>query len=164
MKGPVGVAVGVLALWAASVLQLGLSPHLAISVAWPDFPLVIALCLALFSDRRGGALLGFGAGLVTGAITGADVTLFVLTRSVVGFLAGWFGHMDLHLNAAVAAIVVVIGSLAVQLLFLFLGGHHGLLTPYLEGTLATSVYNGVIAVPVYALLNKVVAKPVTNRF
>jgi len=92
------------------------------------------------------------------------MTLFVGTYALTAFLVGWFGDLDLHLNAAVAGIVVLTGSLATQLLFLFVGGHHGSLPAYLGGTLASSVYNGVIAVPMYALLNKIVAKPATSQF
>jgi rod shape-determining protein MreD len=162
MKGVGGVIIGLVCLWVGDVLQLGLASHLNY-IGSPDFPLIFAFCLGLFTDRRGACLLGFGAGLVSGALTGADITLFVLTRTLIGFLIGWFSTLDLQLNVAVAAFAVIFGSLAVQLLFLFLGGHHGPLTSYLGGTLASSVYNGVIAVPVYALLNKVVAKPVGDR-
>ncbi|HWD41389.1 MAG TPA: hypothetical protein VG944_21270 [Fimbriimonas sp.] len=141
-------------LWLSGVLESSLSPRLAIGYGSPDFPLIVLVCLGLFCDRRATTLLGFGAGLVQGAVAGANLTLYIATRSVAGFLLGWFNQLEVQGNLLVAGLVCFVVSLGAQLLLMFLGVYHGSLPPFLAGTLITAVYNGVIAMPVYALLNK----------
>ena len=162
MKGIGGFLLGIAALWLAGVFQMSIAPRMEIAHGTPDFLVVILACLGVYSNRRGATLLGFGAGLIQGVLAGANLTLYVVSRTVAGFLLGWFNALDVEVNAILCLVSTVIVTLFSQFVLLFLGAHHGPLTPYLEGTLVSAVYNGVIALPVYALLNRFLSVP-TSR-
>lgn len=159
MKGAGGLVAGLFMLWLASVLQLGLAPGIQIAHAPPDFLLIVLSSAGLYCSRRNTTLIGFGAGLMQGVIAGANMTLYIASRAAVGFLLGCFNTLDVEVNAVLSVISAVAVTLLAQLLLLFLGGHHGPVTPYLAGTLISAVYNGVIALPVYALLNRFLSVP-----
>jgi rod shape-determining protein MreD len=125
----------------------------------PDFLLIVLACAGLYCERRNATLLGFGSGLLQGVIAGANMTLYIASRAVAGFLLGCFNTLDVEVNGVLSVINAVILTLIAQLLLLFLGAHHGPLMPYLGGTLVSAVYNGVIALPVYALLNRFLTVP-----
>jgi rod shape-determining protein MreD len=159
MKGVKGLLWGLLLLWLAAVAQTALAPRMTLAGGTPDFPLAFLACAGLYCNRRQGTLLGFGAGLVQGIVTGANLTLYVASRTLAGFLIGWFMTLDVEVTWVVSSGTAVILTLLAQFTLLFLGAHHGPLFPFVEGTLTTAVYNGVIAVPVYALLNRFLSVP-----
>ena len=157
MKGAGAAAGAVFLLWIAAILNLSVATRLSVLGGTPDFPLVVLACLSLRFSRRGSTVLGFGSGLVTGVLAGANMTIYVASRCVTGFLLGWFNSMDFEATALMAAVLAFGSSIVAQLLVLFLGAYHGPLPRYLGGTISTAVYNAVIAVPVYALLRKIAA-------
>jgi hypothetical protein len=62
-------------------------------------------------------------------------------------------------NAVLSFLASSILTLGILFSLLFMGIFHGPLLPYVGGTLLTAVFNGVIAIPVYALLKKIVGSP-----
>jgi len=159
MKGLAGLLWGLLLLWLAAVCQMALAPRMAVAGATPDFPLVVLACGGLYCERKPATVLGFGAGLVQGIVAGANLTLYVASRTIAGFLLGWFNQVGVQVNWVVSCGYAAVVTIVAQFLLMFLGAHHGPLFPFIEGTLATAVYNGVIALPVYALLSRFLSVP-----
>lgn len=87
------------------------------------------------------------------------MTLYIASRTAAGFALGCFNGLEVEVNAILCVICATSLTLLSQLLLLFLGAHHGPMTPFLGGTIVTAVYDGVIALPVYALLNRVLSVP-----
>jgi cell shape-determining protein MreD len=162
MKGLGGVLVSIALLWLAGVAQMALAPRMEIGHGIPNFLLVALACLSVYGNRRSATMVGFGAGLIEGVLAGANLTLYVASRTVAGFLVGWFNALDVEVNAILCVVTAIVVTLFAQFLLLFLGAHHGPLPPFLEGTLVTAVYDGVIALPVYALLNRLLSVPSTR--
>ena len=139
MKGPLGLVVATAVLWTAGVAQIALSPRMAVFHAVPDFPLLVLGCVGPYCNRRSATVLGFGSGLLQGVISNANLTLYVASRCIAGFLLGWFNTLDVQVNSALMCISAAAVVLCAQFLLMFLGAHHGPLSPFLAGTLATAV-------------------------
>jgi rod shape-determining protein MreD len=150
--------VAIICLWVAGGCQQTLAPRIALFHASPDFLLVSVACLSLLSARYAGSLVGFFAGLIQGCLAGANLAAYTISRTMAGFLVGWFNSLEWEGNVLVAAITTVLTTIVAQLALMFiapppqLGG-------FLLATIATAMYNGVIAVPVYALLRRIVDPP-----
>ncbi len=141
-------------LWMAGACQLGLAYQISLGGAAPDFWLVVLVTLSLFATRRGGATIGFVAGLILGAIAGGHMAAYSITRTVLGFLVGWVAALEFEGNAVVAAIVVASATVCAQLTFLLLAPRGAIVT-FLLATIGSAMYNGVLAIPLYALLKRV---------
>ncbi len=150
--------VAIVCLWMAGGCQQTLAPKIAIFNAVPDFLIVSIACLSLLSARYAGSLVGFFAGIIHGALAGANLAAYAISRTMTGFLVGWFNSFELEANALVALITTVVATIIAQLLLMFIAPPQGL-APFLLATIGTAIYNGVIAVPVYALLKRIVDPP-----
>ncbi len=164
MKGAPLIALCVFAIWFGGVLQVALAPHLAIGFGAPDFGLIILGTLGLLCDRRGATILGFGAGWMVGALAGTNLTLYILSRAIAGFLLGWSLGLGIQRNYLVSAIAALSVTGISELLMLFAGAHRGPLIPYLIGTLVTTMYDGVIAAILFAAVNRVVGPSHHDRY
>jgi rod shape-determining protein MreD len=143
--------VALICLWLSAALQETIAPKLAILDAAPDFLLVSVSCLGLLTARYGATLVGFLAGLLNGALAGANLASYAISRTFSGFLVGWFNSFELESNIMVAFATTFVATLAANLVFMFITGPSGLVA-YLLGTVGTALYNGLIAVPIYLLL------------
>ena len=158
MKGPKGWSIAILLLWVAGGLQQAVAFQVSVGGAGPDFLLVAIVSLSLFSLRRNGAGVGFIGGVLHGAIAGGHMAAYAITRTLVGFCVGWFTGMEFEGNTAVACIVTATATLVSQLTFLLMNPHGAILSALLA-TIGSAVYNGVLAIPLYALLKKVLDSP-----
>ena len=73
------IAAGLQGNWPRSITLFG---------ATPDFVLVLLIAYALAADPSFGATIGFIAGLIHGGAAGTSLGSFIVTRTIVGFLAG----------------------------------------------------------------------------
>lgn len=144
----------VLALWVAGGLQQSISPRIAIFGASPDFLLTALAAGSLFMNRAQGSWFGFACGLIHGALAGANVTHYVISRTTGGFFAGWSRTTTLEPNYILAAGTAFFLTLFSQVLFMFLAPPAEL-GPYLGATIIAAVYNGVLVLPVYFLLKRI---------
>lgn len=158
MKGFKGFIVAAVGLYVAGALQQALSPRMSIFGVEPEFMLIFLSCACLFMRRSGGTVLGFFTGVVQGALVGVNLMHFVISRTVTGFLAGWSSDWGYQPNSFVAAFVTAVLTIFSQLLLMFLAPPAGI-ARYLADTMGTAVYNGVLAVPVYALLRRILVSP-----
>jgi len=158
MNGVKGWTIAILLLWVAGACQQAVAFRISAGGVGPDFPLIVVVCVGLFSARRNGAVLGFLAGLIHGAIAGGHMAAYVVTRTMIGFGVGWFNAMEFEGNVAVAFIVTAASTLATQLTFLLMNPRGSILQAVLA-TIGSAMYNGVLAIPLYALLRKVLDSP-----
>lgn len=141
------------ALWFAGGLQQVVAPRISLFGASPDFLLIALAAGSLFLNRSQGSWLGFACGLIHGALAGANVTHYVISRTTGGFFAGWSRTTTLEPNVALAFGTAFFLTLFSQVLFMFLAPPKEL-GPYLGATIIAAVYNGVLVLPVYLLLKR----------
>lgn len=154
MKGFSSVIVSVVALWIGAVLQQAIAPRLSVFGAQPDFLLVVLSLLCMYASRIGGGLIGFLAGLFAGAITGANMSQFIFSRTITGFCVAWARSFGLDANAFSAAVNTVIVTICAQFILMFFAPPPGIMS-FVGATIASAMVNGVLAVPVHALLRRI---------
>ncbi|RYG27224.1 hypothetical protein EON82_00050 [bacterium] len=142
-------------LWICGALQEALAHRLAVLGSPPDFPLVGLAALSLLGERKAGTLTGFLAGLIRGVLAGANLAAYVISRTILGFILGWVRFAGLIPNAPVAGIAAFVGTLLAQGLVM-IPSHQGPLLPFLAGTLMSAGINGALAMPLYALLRRLI--------
>lgn len=153
--------VAVPTLWIAGTLQESLAPHLAVARSEPDFPLVVLACLALLGERREGMVAGFAAGLLRGVLAGANLAAYAVSRTILGFALGWVRLAGLVPNALVAGLAAFGGTVAAGLMVMLVS-HRGPVLPFLAGTLFSAMIDGALAMPLYALLRRLI-EPANER-
>lgn len=146
------VAAG-LCLYVAAALQ-PLTLRYALCGLHPDFLLVVLAVLLHFSTRRGGVVLGFVAGVVAGALPGANMAHYVISRTLAGFFGAWARALGFEEGPATAAASAFAITLIAQIALMFLAPPSRL-GPFLGATIGSAVVNGVLAIPLYALVSRV---------
>jgi rod shape-determining protein MreD len=144
-----------LCLWLAGGFQASLAPRLAIAQVAPDFVLIVLGSVSILSSRRAGTVSGFFGGLIEGGLAGANLTQYVISRSLAGFLTGWLTAWEFEATVIVAFFAVVACTLEAQLLLLFLAPPTRIFA-FLLATIGSAIYNGVLAMPLFALLKRIV--------
>ncbi|MCF3963475.1 rod shape-determining protein MreD [Streptomyces fuscigenes] len=100
----------------ALVLQVSVLARLHLPGAVPDLMLLVVLALAFVYGHIGGALIGFGAGLLTDLAPPADHAAgrYALVLCVIGYLAGLVrpekGQMRSALAPMLAVVCAALGS------------------------------------------------------
>lgn len=154
MRGWQAVVTGVVLLWLAAVLQQGLADRLAIFGVAPNFLLIALGPMALLSRPSVGGTMGFFAGLIQGALAGANLTHYVISRTLAGFLTSLGNQLDIRLALTVAGLACAATTFIAQLILMFLAPPSGSLIAYLFGSLGMALYNGILAIPLYSLLRR----------
>ncbi len=97
----------------ALAIQLGLLARLRLPGADPDAVLVVVVATALSWGPLGGALVGFGAGLLVDVVPPADHSAgrVALTLTLVGYLAGLF-QAEAARSALLPLAVVAVAAVA----------------------------------------------------
>ncbi|MGW1889107.1 rod shape-determining protein MreD [Streptomyces sp. NPDC002004] len=96
----------------ALVIQVSVLARLHLPGAVPDLVLLTVLGLALVYGHVGGALVGFGAGLLADLAPPADHAAgrYALVLCVVGYVAGLFKPDNGRLTSAVGTLSAVVGA------------------------------------------------------
>jgi rod shape-determining protein MreD len=158
MRGAKGWIIGIILLWIAGAAQQAVAFQVSFGGISPDYPLIVVVTMGLFANKRSGAGIGFIGGAIHGAIAGGHMAAYTVTRTLIGFLIGWFNGMEFEGNTAVAFIVTAAATLCTQITFMLLAPR-GAILPFLLATIGSAMYNGVLAMPLYALLKKVLDSP-----
>ncbi|AIE85648.1 rod shape-determining protein MreD [Fimbriimonas ginsengisoli] len=148
----------IVCLWLAAGCQQSVVPSVTIGGVVPDFLLVAVGCLSLFGNRVAGSFIGFGAGIVQGALAGANLGAYAVSRILAGFLTGWFNMLEFESNPAVAFFAVAAATILGQLLLMFAAPPSQIIS-FLLATIGSAIYNGVLAMPLFVLLKKVIDPP-----
>lgn len=156
MKGMRGIAVCALTLFVAAVLQQSLAYRVSFLGARPEFMLVALAVLGMFNGRPGGMVIGFFDGLIVGAASGANLQHYIVSRVIVGLALGWTSSAELPRSVPSAGGVACAATVGAQIVLMFFAPPHSI-GAFVADTIRTAVYNGVLAIPVYALLKKFVA-------
>jgi rod shape-determining protein MreD len=147
-------------LWLAGILQAGASPHMSLVGVAPDFLLIFGLGISLHTSRPGAAGVGFFAGLIYGGLAGANITHYIISRCVACFATSWSRRLRLELNYPTVAATIFTGTVIARIFFMFTAAPQDV-GGFLRDTIAEATYNGVLALPLYALVKRVM--PQTSR-
>ncbi|CAN5679680.1 hypothetical protein BH11ARM2_BH11ARM2_21160 [soil metagenome] len=145
--------VAAIALWMAGGCQATLSPRLGIEGASPDFLLIVLAVLAPWLPRKGAILLGFFAGILHGAVAGANLTAYALSRTIAGFLLGSLGALEMELSVALSMILAALVTMLAGIVSLFLAPPPAI-GSFLLATIGSAIYNGVLAAPAHFVLGR----------
>ena len=96
----------------ALVIQVSVLARLHLPGAVPDLVLLTVLGLAMVYGHVGGALIGFGAGLLADLVPPADHAAgrYALVLSVIGYLAGLSKPENGRLKSATGPMAVVVAA------------------------------------------------------
>lgn len=153
MKGLKGAAVTFCCLWVAGILQSNATALMFLG-AKPDFLLTTAVVLSAWSGRRTGATIGFCAGLIHGSIFSSRIGYYIVSRAAACFGVSWSRKLDIELSYWLIGLTVFVSTVFVQAFQLFLPPPQNILRLATD-TIFTATYNGVLAMPLYALLKKI---------
>lgn len=147
------------ALLVFAVLHVGLAERVGIWGATPHFFLLVALSLALALPTKGAIWAAYFAAVLQGALNGADYGPIVFSTCIAAFVVNRSTGVGVELGAILGGIAVAIGTLGALGLMLLVNPNATLgpatsVVGYLQMSLATAVYNGVLAVPLIALLRR----------
>jgi hypothetical protein len=147
------VLVPAAALWICAGMQQALAPRLGFGEVQPDFILATIAPLALLLPRPWATLVGFAGGALHGLLAGANLASYAISRTVSGFVVASFG-VDPGTATPTAALFATVGATVVAgLLHMFIAPPPAI-GAFLTATIAGAIYNGVVAVPLYLALRK----------
>ena len=153
MKPIIASAVALLVL---AVFQQSLAERVAVFGARPDFLLLGAVIIGLLSSRRGASAAGFAAGVFHGGLAGVSIGAYAISRSAAGFVTAWSKDLRYATNPLAIAVVAAVATIFGEMVWMFIALRSGI-GSFLGATIGTAIYNGVLAVPLYALLKRFVA-------
>lgn len=144
----------------AAIAQAVYADALHIHGARPDFLTAATVICALFCDANVGAGLGFLAGLLMASLTSPPKSGFgslIVSRTLIGFAVGWLEERIERDNPLLAIALVTAGTaLANGLFFLFAPQRN--INHWAHGMVLTTLYNALLAYPLYLLIRLMVGK------
>lgn len=145
--------IGVIGFYLCAVLNAGAVEHLEVLGARPDFLLLFGLVLALFAKPSQAAWAGLASGLLYGWVTAVSLTLQAIGRAIVGFACAAIREVGFEIDLRWAFGMVAIGSVLVNTFVFFLAPPSDKIS-FVTATIGTGLYNGVLAIPLYATLRR----------
>ncbi|MDQ1711266.1 MAG: hypothetical protein QOE45_716 [Frankiaceae bacterium] len=148
------LAVVVLGLFTALLLQVSVLARLSFLGAKPNLVLVAVVCFALTDGPGVGMGAGFGIGLVTDLLGSHTLGLLALVYCVVGYAAGvirsYFDRMSTFTPMAVVGVLTAVAVLAYAGLGALLGDPRISGEPVVRSLVLTSLYDVVLTPFVFA--------------
>jgi rod shape-determining protein MreD len=144
------------ALVVAAVLQVGISPHLAIYSVVPNLILLVVVTMALTEGPTAGCVLGFSGGLLLDLLGSGPIGAWALVFCAVGYLSGMLEANLFASGWVLPVTVVLVASLTAEASYATLLAALGTGGPFWS-TLARVVvpgalYNTTLAVLVFPWL------------
>jgi rod shape-determining protein MreD len=147
----------------AGLLQVGVVSSLVVAGGAPDLLLVVVVSLGLLRGSIPGAVFGFAAGLVVDVLTLETLGITSLVLTLAGFWAGRYGETTgrgRRLAPVAAAGVITVLATVFAFVLHFLLGDEVVARHALGGPLAaTLAWNLLLALPVHALVRRLVGEP-----
>lgn len=143
----------ILLLFLAATAQSLVASRLLYLGGQPDFVFCVVITAALLSDAGTGSVLGLVGGLLTAALVGETVGTFLVSRTLAGFVAGWFSSRLFRTNAGVIVLSVLAASVTAETVYALAAPRVGLM-PWLWSALIGTAYNVVLALPLTYLLRR----------
>ncbi len=140
----------------AILLQTALAPHLRLLGAYPDFALIIVVCVAMVKGSETGAVFGFLTGFISAIALMEPFGLSAFVFVLIGYLAGRYAETA-DLSAGFAPLLsVFVATLVANTLFAmaqFLLAREVPLGFLLGRVMLPSlVLNTLLAAPIYLLV------------
>jgi len=147
---------------AATLLQVGLAPYMAIGGVTPNFLLLVVVTIALVEGPAAGCSAGFACGLIFDLLGTGPVGPMVLVLSVTGYLAGLL-HENLFAEGWLLPITVLgIASLGAEiaygLLLDLVGAGDPFLLTFVTKMLPAAVYNTALGLLIYPWLARILRR------
>lgn len=136
----------------AGTLQ-GNAGWLSIHGARPDFLLVVLIATALMLDPFEGAIMGFAAGFIHGSIVGISLGSFIISRTLIGFIAGTVTVRLFSENPLVPMLGAGGLTFLSEAVFLLSNPTGGFLV-VMNKILMTSLYNSVLTMIAFWILRR----------
>lgn len=138
------VVVGLILLYGAAVLDVAFSRSSWLFGSRPDFVLATSLSLALLSRPAGASVAGFLGGLLEGAMAGANLTAYLISRVIGGLVMSAIPRLGITVNAATGFLFGGLGTFLTKFILVLLAPRPDL-SSILGSTIGSAIYNGVIA-------------------
>jgi cell shape-determining protein MreD len=143
----------VVLLLAAFAIHHALGGDIAIRGARPNLALTALLVSGLFVDAATGAWMGAMVGLLEAAYLDRYVGSVIVSRIIPGFALGALEERIFRDHVLIAIAAAVAGTFVTEgLFYLFAPQPHAL--RWLIRTASSSLYNGVLAIPVYLVIHR----------
>jgi rod shape-determining protein MreD len=143
------------------LLQTTFIPFLSVAGFLPDLLLIWVVYIAVTRGQMEGTVTGFVVGLLQDVVTMQFFGLTALTKTVAGFVAGYFFNengTEQTLGSYRFLMIILLSSFVHNVIYygIFLQGiQDAVFTTTLEFSIATSVYTGLLGVlPVFTFVRK----------
>lgn len=143
------------------LLQTTFIPFLSVAGFLPDLLLIWVVYIAVTRGQMEAAVTGFVVGLLQDVVTMQFFGLTALTKTVAGFVAGYFfneNSTEQTLGSYRFLMIILLSSFVHNVIYygIFLQGiQDAVFTTTLEFSIATSVYTGLLGVlPMFSFVRK----------
>lgn len=151
----------------ACVLQLAVAPHIAIAQAVPNFIVAYMLAVAVARPNGTGSVMPFVLGLfydvATGGAIGPMAFSLTLFAVVAAHLCATLSNDTLFIPLVTLVIAVLLVEVSYSVFMMFLGYGAGAVDMFVYRTLPCFVYDLVIAVLLYFVMNRFVAENASSQ-
>jgi rod shape-determining protein MreD len=142
------------------VIQTTVVPLISVAGVLPDLILILLVFYSIRTGNIYGAILGFIFGLFYDLITGSLLGSAMLSKTLVGFIAGYFSNenkRDLYLHSYPFILIVLLCSLIDSIVYSFFSdtdlGRNILLLFFEQGMLP-GLYTSIISLIVMIFMPK----------
>lgn len=143
------------------LLQTTFLPFLSVGGFLPDIFLIWIVYIAISRGQLEATITGFIAGLMQDAVTIQFFGLMALTKTIAGFIAGYFYNDNITeqtLGSYRFVLIVLLASFVHNIFFygIFLQGiQDSVLLTMIEFSIASSLYTGILALlPMFTFVRK----------
>jgi rod shape-determining protein MreD len=148
MNGP-RTSLLVLFLLISSWFQAGLSSRMELLHARPDFVLTTLVCICILVGTTHGTLLSVWAGFLTAVLAGYNYGSVLISRLITGALSGALQQHIIQDNLIIPMVTVFLATWFSEGLYFLMAPNLHSLHWWLHMVLGESLYNAVLAVPIY---------------
>lgn len=141
------------ALFLAGVLQQSMVFSQPLFGVRPYFLLAIAAPFCLAYSTNSAILVGCFAGLIQGGLVGANMSAYMISFMVAAFLTSLITHFKIELTGTSVGFLSALMTIFAQGILLIIAPPKLILIS-LGATIGSALYNGVISLLVYSLLQK----------
>lgn len=142
------------------LLQTSFASDLRVDNFAPDFMLLLAVCAGYVGGPDEGAVIGFGAGLLSDLfLQGTPFGLSALSACLAGFAAGWARTNFLRLRLSLVPVIAAAGTTLGVVLFVVMGylvGQAQLIAPgkrwLVEVVVIEATYAALFSLPAAGLM------------
>jgi len=143
------------------LLQTTFLPFLSVGSYLPDIFLIWIVYIAVSRGQMEATITGFVAGLMQDAVTIQFFGLMALTKTIAGFIAGYFYNDNITaqtLGSYRFVLIVLLASFVHNIFFygIFLQGiQDSVFLTMIEFSIASSLYTGILALlPMFTFVRK----------